>query len=97
MAGFIQIIEFQTSRFDEVQKLSEEMSSRAPSDTDPIRVTVSADRDRPNHYMTVAEFSSYELAMKNSERPETSEFSAKMAELCDGPATFYNLDPVYER
>ena len=97
MAGFIQIIEFKTSRFDEVQKLSDEMSSREPGETDPTRVTVSADRDRPNTYITIAEFPSYEIAMKNSNRPETSEFSAKMAELCDGPATFYNLDLVYER
>jgi hypothetical protein len=27
-----------------------------------------------------------------SNRPETSEFAAKMAKLCDGPPTFRNLD-----
>ena len=30
--------------------------------------------------------------MENSNSPETQAFAAKMAELCDGPATFYNLD-----
>jgi hypothetical protein len=34
--------------------------------------------------------------MENSTSPETQEFAAKMAELCDGPARFYNLD-VLER
>jgi hypothetical protein len=34
----------------------------------------------------------YESAMENSNRPETAEFAAGMAKLCDGPPTFYNLD-----
>ena len=32
--------------------------------------------------------------MENSNRADTSEFAAKMMELCDGPAKFYNLDVV---
>jgi hypothetical protein len=32
--------------------------------------------------------------MQNSDRPETSAFAARMADLCDGPPTFYNLDIV---
>jgi hypothetical protein len=34
--------------------------------------------------------------MENSGRPETSEFAAKMAELCDGPVIFHNLDVMWE-
>jgi len=30
--------------------------------------------------------------MENSNRPETGEFAAQMAKLCDGPPKFYNLD-----
>jgi hypothetical protein len=30
--------------------------------------------------------------MENSKRSDTSEFAAKMMELCDGAPTFYNLD-----
>jgi inactivated superfamily I helicase len=34
--------------------------------------------------------------MENSGRPETAEFAAKMAELCDGPVIFHNLDVKWE-
>jgi hypothetical protein len=39
---------------------------------------------------------SFDSAMENSGRPETSEFAAKMAELCDGPVIFHNLDLMWE-
>jgi hypothetical protein len=91
MSGFVQIIEFTTTRIDEVRALGDEMRGQA----DPglvLRGTFTADRDRPNTYVNMIEFESYETAMQNSERPETSAFAARMAELCDGPATFRNLD-----
>jgi hypothetical protein len=30
--------------------------------------------------------------MENSRRPDTSEFAEQLANLCDGPPTFRNLD-----
>jgi hypothetical protein len=45
----------------------------------------------------VIEFDSYESAMENSNRQETAEFASKMAALCDGPPTFYNLDVMRTR
>jgi hypothetical protein len=42
----------------------------------------------------VVEFPSYEDAMSNSNLPETSAFAEKLAELCDTPPTFRNLDVV---
>ena len=50
------------------------------------------DRDRANAYVQIVEFPSYEEAMANSELPETVEVAARLAELCDGPPTFRNLD-----
>ena len=91
MAGFVQIIEFTTTQIDEVKALGEEMQSQ-PDAGLVIRATFTADRDRPNTYLNVIEFESYESAMENSNRPETSAFAARMAELCDGPPTFRNLD-----
>jgi hypothetical protein len=38
------------------------------------------------------EFPFYEEAVTNSELPETAEVAARLAELCDGPPTFRNLD-----
>ena len=91
MTGFVQIIEWKTHRIDEVRALNEEWSSRFPQQG-PTRVVMAADRDEPDSYVTMAEFASYEEAMKNSNDPVTSEFAARMAELCDGPPTFHNLD-----
>lgn len=96
MTGFIQIIEYQTSRIDEVQALIDkrraQLESGRPMATAPRRGTLTADRDRPGYYVTIIEFDSYESAMENSNRPETGEMAAEMAKLCDGPPTFYNLD-----
>ncbi|PZS18376.1 MAG: hypothetical protein DLM60_11965 [Pseudonocardiales bacterium] len=93
MAGFVQIVEFKTSHIDEVQALVDEMRPQMEAaGTTVRRGTATADRDRPGYYLTIIEFDSYESAMENSNRPETSEFSAAMAKLCDGPPTFYNLD-----
>ena len=93
MAGFIQIIEFTTTRMDELRALMEEqIASGAMEGSVALRGTTVADKDRPNTYMNIVEFESYEAAMQNSNRPETSEMASKMAELCDGPPRFYNLD-----
>lgn len=97
MPGFVQIIEFSTSRIDDIRALGESFRAErgASGDTPPVRRgTITADRDRPGHYLNIVEFDSYEAAMANSDRPETSEFAAKMAKLCDGPVTFRNLDLV---
>jgi quinol monooxygenase YgiN len=90
MAGFVQIVEYRTSRFDEVKAMADEYGASAGSTV--RRVTVTEDRDRPGSYLTVAEFDSYESAMENSKRPETAQFAEQMQKLCDGPPTFRNLD-----
>ncbi|MET4093533.1 hypothetical protein [Arthrobacter sp. UYCu712] len=96
MARFVQIIEFQTSRIEEIEELGR--PSRTDGSTAPTfgRIVATADRDRPGTYFTIVEFESYESAMENSGRPETSDFAAKMAALCDGPPVFRNLDVIWE-
>jgi hypothetical protein len=97
MAGFVQIIEFKTSQPEAIEALGEEFRrERETSGVGPSagRITLTADRDRPGYYLNIVEFESYEDAMENSNRPETSAFAARMAELCDGPPRFYNLDVV---
>lgn len=92
--AFVQFIEFTTTRADEMRKLVNDFRESGQGPTTTTRGMVCADRDQPNRFVTVVEFPSYEEAMKNSERPETTAFAAKMAELCDGPPTFRNLDVV---
>ena len=54
------------------------------------------DRDRPDTYVQVVEFPSYEAAMANSDLPETAAFAEQLAKLCDAPPSFRNLDVVRE-
>ena len=91
MAGFFQVIEWKASRIDEVEKLQDEWRDRHP-EMGPSRILVGADKDNSGSYMTVVEFESYEAAMKNSNDPATSEWAERMSALCDGPATFHNLE-----
>lgn len=93
MTRFVQIIEYTTSRPDELRSAGEEWrSSRSGEPGGPDRVTVLRDRDREGHYYTVAEFESYDTAMANSGRDDTSQFASRLAALCDGPPVFHNLD-----
>ena len=97
MAGFVQIIEYKTSRPDEMDAVSNDFRSArdaAGAASAPTMVVTTADRDRPGYYLTIVSFDSYEAAMENSQRDDTSEFAEKMTELCDGPPKFYNLDVV---
>ena len=94
MSGFVQIIEFRTSRIGEVREALNELRNQIGPDMAPVRGITSADRDRPGYYLNIVEFDSYESAMENSARPEISQFAARMATLCDEPPRFYNLDVV---
>ncbi|QTG82681.1 hypothetical protein [Arthrobacter crystallopoietes] len=95
MAGFVQIIEFKTSRIEEIEKLGTPSRAEGSTPASFRGVKVTADRDRPGSYYTIVEFDSYESAMENSARPETSEFAQKFAALCDGPPVFRNLDVLW--
>ena len=97
MAGFVQIIEYRTQKPDEIGALMDEFRTTREAAADgpaPVRGITCADRDEPGRYFSIIEFNSYEDAMENSRRADTTEFSEKMMELCDGPAKFYNLDLV---
>lgn len=93
MTAFVQLVEFTSSRADEIKKFNEEWR-----DANPDRLLdwsiLGEDRDRPDAFVAIVHFPSHEVAMQNSDDPRTSEYAAKMAELCDGPPTFRNLDVV---
>jgi hypothetical protein len=95
--AFIQIIDFRTSKFDEMQKLGEEWEAAAGDANTARRVVICADRDDPGRYLNIVFFDSYEEAMANSDNPATTEFSGKMMALAEGPPTFLNLDVVEDR
>ncbi len=90
--GFIQIIEMETTRPDEVEALVSEWRTKTEGTRTAQRGTFTKDRDRPNTHVQIVEFTSYEDAMANSGLPETASFALKVRELCDGPLAFRNLD-----
>jgi quinol monooxygenase YgiN len=89
---FIQIIEYKTDRIDEFDALLDDFIEKTQGRRKATRGTQTRDRDAANTYLQIVEFASYEDAMANSELPETGAFAARLAELCDGPPTFRNLD-----
>jgi hypothetical protein len=95
--AFVQIIEFRTSKLDEMRELEEEWWAAAGTDVTVRRAIYCADRDAPGRYVNIVFFDSYESAMENSNLPVTHEFSQKMQALSEGPATFHNLDVVDDR
>jgi hypothetical protein len=95
--AFVQIIDFRTSKLDEMRKLEDEWATAADTESTARRVVTGADRDDSGHYLQVVFFDSYESAMENSNLPVTQEFAQRMMALSDGPPSFYNLDVVEDR
>ncbi|MBW8801902.1 MAG: hypothetical protein JF597_52775 [Streptomyces sp.] len=93
---FIQVIDFKTDRFDEVRALVDDYRSTTQDRRTARRGILTKSRDDDNRYVNIVFFESYEEAMKNSEMPETSAFAEQMMKLCDGPATFSNLDVLID-
>ena len=92
MAGFVQIIQYKTSKYDEMQKLIDKFRDDTAGKRTTTRGMACRDRDNAGTFMNIIEFPSYEAAMKNNELPETQAVAAEMQKLADGPPTFYNLD-----
>jgi quinol monooxygenase YgiN len=92
--AFIQIIEYETDRADEIAALMADVQPGAGDAPGFVRLAVTQDRDNPRRYVTIVEFESYEVAMQNSDKPETGEMAARLAALCASPPKFHNLDVV---
>ncbi|HEX3620957.1 MAG TPA: hypothetical protein VHT97_01440 [Acidimicrobiales bacterium] len=89
---FIQLIEYTTSRWDEMQALVMQYQKDTAGKRTNVRSTVCVDRDTPHRYVVVVEFPSYEAAMENSNLPETAALAEAMMPLCDAPPVFRNLN-----
>lgn len=94
---FVQIIDYETEKRDEMNRLLDEWMK----ETEGRRVTTKAimahDRDNPKHYVDIIEFPSYEVAMKNSNMPQTDAFAKKMTALCSSGPKYINLDVEREQ
>ena len=89
---FIQVIQSKTSRPDEVRALTEEWGELPNEGSGFLGGTYGITDD--GDFFGVIRFESKEQAMANSARPETDAMAKRMAELMDGPPTFYDCDDV---
>jgi hypothetical protein len=77
---------------DEVEALVDEWRTKTAGRRTAQRGTFTKDRERPNTFIQIVEFPSYEDAMANSDLPETASFAQRLGQLCEGPMLFRNLD-----
>ena len=94
---FVQIVQFQSSKIDEMKRIGDEYEKAIGSDNKARRALLTADRDQPGTYLQVIFFDSYDDAMANSNHPATQKIAEAMGNLADGEPTFYNLDVIEDR
>ncbi|CAM5690061.1 hypothetical protein [Streptomyces coeruleorubidus] len=95
---FVQIIDFETERLDEMEQIFEEAGRRfAGRSGGPRQRMLLKDRDNPLRYLALIEFDSFEEAMRNSNDPETSRMAERVGALCIGERVYTNCDLVDQR
>jgi quinol monooxygenase YgiN len=88
---FIQIVDFETDRPEQMRALADQMRS---SNMNPrwSRLTTTHDHNNPQHYATIVEFPSWEAAQASNEDPQVQSFAQQMGQLCTKGPSFINLD-----
>ena len=95
--SFVQIIEYETDRADEIAAIlgKRRDEAMASGERPPFtQLLATQDRDNPKRYLTVIEFPSYDEAMANSNRPETDAMAKELAALCTRGPLYHNLDVI---
>ena len=92
--AFVQVIEMTTTRVAEIEELMDQWLAATEGRRSAQRSLLTKDRERPDTYVQVVEFPSYEEAMANSALPETAAIAQKLSALCVSGPTFRNLDVV---
>jgi quinol monooxygenase YgiN len=95
--SFVQIIQFETTKIDEIRQLDEEWYASTAGRRTVRREILTRDRSNPDRYTAIVEFDSYEEAMRNSQLPETSAIATAYEALSSGPVTFLDLDVIEVR
>lgn len=72
---FIQLIEFETGDIEAFNRTLDEWLTKTSGVRTSTRAVLGRDRDNGRIYINIVEFPSYEAAMENSNRPETTEFA----------------------
>ncbi|HEV2310529.1 MAG TPA: hypothetical protein VGU73_08400 [Acidimicrobiia bacterium] len=93
---FVQIMEFKTTNLDAALELEARWRKATEGKRTATSVVKTLDRDKPETYVWIIEFPSYEDAMRNSDLPATQEISQELTKISEGPPMFRNLDIMEE-
>jgi hypothetical protein len=91
MTKLIQLIEYWTDRFDEVDSLLTDWITDSQGRRTATRTRVGQDRHDPQHYIEVLEFNSVEDAELNSQLPVTDAVHQRFVPLCSRGPFFTDL------
>ncbi|MEU8799666.1 hypothetical protein [Spirillospora sp. NPDC048819] len=89
---FVQIIEYETNRPDELDALFDEWATTTEGKRTASHETHTRDHDNPAHFVDIVEFPSYEAAMRNNDLAETRHIAAEIQARCTNGPRFMNLD-----
>ncbi|MFF5501005.1 ester cyclase [Streptomyces roseolus] len=91
---FVQIIDCRTSQVEELNRLMDRWVEQTRGKRTATHAVVGTDRSDAQHVVEIVEFPSYDVAMRNSQLPETDRIFREMVALCDEMPTFTDLDVV---
>ncbi|WP_394435018.1 hypothetical protein [Streptomyces sp. SGAir0957] len=90
---FVQIVDFETRRFDEMKALLDRFEQRMAGETGgPTHRILLQDRDHAGRYLAVIEFESPDEAKRSDARPEVAQLNEQLTALCTRPPSFGNFD-----
>lgn len=91
MTKMIQLIEYWTESFDDVDNLLTDWIHNSQGQRTAKRTRVGQDRHEPNHYIEILEFNSVEDAEHNSQLPSTDAIHERFVKLCTRGPVFTDL------
>lgn len=91
MTKFIQLIEYWTDRFDEVDSLLTDWITDSQGQRTATRTRIGQDRHDRQHYIELLEFNSVEDAERNSQLPVTDAIHQRFVPLCSRGPIFTDL------
>ena len=92
--AFVQIIECETSKIDDVKRLTSEWEEATQGKRTARRAVLGHDPERSEHFYEMVFFDSSDEAARNSELPETQEFARKLTDLLGREPTFRNIEVI---
>ena len=95
--SFVQIVELRTSNPDKLIALEREWEQATDGERTARRRILTRDRNRPDRYLEIVFFDSYESAQENSNLAATRDFAERFTALVDGPVDFHDLDVISDQ